>query len=475
VFGHIVRASHGVFSLVIGLIVAALWESCAVFSPSKYVPTLGTILKTLSRDFLIPLDSVVQGPGSHALWYHILVTLGMWAIGFSIAAFLGVILGFGLGISRTTYLVCLPYVNLLRALPSAVLWPLLIYVVPGDFVPTISLIVFGAMWQMLFMTMRAVQEIPREAFDVTAFMQLSTLQRNVLLAQWCLPGVFAGLEMGASIALLLTVTAEIFNPNMGGLGWYVAVGWNADAGPLAVVRIYGGLLITALLGYAVNGAFSTLQKRVVPGRESQRSSRRLANAVPTIARREIAEVLKTDRVTERLCEEFGGVQLSVLYQNTPYFYPEQTRRLKPYTSEDGTHSLVKPLVEALSVSRFTDSILHKIGRLRDTEQRKDLVQRDVVLRAPDGQPLLFARSWILEGSFPQRIQDLLSEEHLTIGQIVRELESDISYENLGYRDQISDKINDVFQQPGPILLIERMRLIKLRNRPAILIQEYVRP
>jgi ABC-type nitrate/sulfonate/bicarbonate transport system permease component len=80
-----------------------------------------------------------------------------------------------------------------------------------------------------------------------------------------LPFIMTGLRVGTTICLLLTITGELLS-GAPGIGFEIADAKNF----LDTPRMYAYVLVSALLGLVINGAFWIVQRRVLRWHASNR-------------------------------------------------------------------------------------------------------------------------------------------------------------------------------------------------------------
>jgi len=273
-------------------------------------------------------------------------------------------------------------------------------------------------------------------------MRVTALRRNWLLLHWAMPSVFSGLEIGAGVAFLLTVTAEILEQNTGGLGWYVATAPSFNQGVPELQRMYGGLCVTALVGLGLNSGIGYLRRHFVPWEKEETAKYKLTKRMPVIESSAARAILSANYVSEEMRRQFTSFEVNVTYQGPAYLLPGATDVL-----------------------------------MKGDPDKLDMVQRDVLLAVNTDSrrhTVLVAHSWIRRDRLSQQSRDALEAKASTIGDIVRQFERS-DHENLGYRNLVSDKFSDAFGTNGTIRVVERTRLIRVGDKPAVLIQEYVKP
>ena len=177
-------------------------------------------------------------------------TLLAWGIGMLIAMGIGIPLGMLLGSSWRSYLAATTAIEFLRPIPSVALIPLVILLRGRGLDMKVILIVYAAVWPILFNTiygMREVDPIARETARAFGLGRLAILWRISLRA--ASPFIYTGIRVSAAIALILAISAELIAGGGLGIGtWMIA---NSETG---VPRefLYAGIVVTGLLGLAIN-------------------------------------------------------------------------------------------------------------------------------------------------------------------------------------------------------------------------------
>lgn len=431
--------------LTIVLFILIMWEFLGRFGllDIYYWPLPSQIFPVLFNDLYYTSTNEYQDQNiSKNLLEHFSKTLIKWAIGFCFASLIGIIIGFLLGISRTSRALGYHVVNVLRGLPSAAIWPVCGLILGYGWESQYFVIIFGVTWPILLNTANALRSIPREIHDSLSFMKLSQWYKRYVLLICASPGIFTGLEIGCAIAFLLTVTVEIFWPANGGIGWYLSANYQDHN----QAQVFAGLLLTAFVGWGLNTFVHLARKKVIFWEEEILSVQH--SKFSTLSKKLLAKVkderlraiLKSNTVTETIENIFKvDVFPNVRYQEHPYMRPNELSRLFDHNGE--------------------------------------LLQRDIIINVPDEigkeKTIIFARSWISIGKLNEQFRKHLEEKKMTIGKIVRKMGIPCDYQNLWYQVVVSEKLGVAFGTKGKIVLIQRSRVIKLKGKPTILIHEFI--
>ncbi|MBW8482482.1 ABC transporter permease [Actinomadura parmotrematis] len=235
------------------------------------VLVLAAALEILARsgavaaDSLSPTSDIVVRAGEllgdGAFWSASLVpTLKAWGLGLVIAVAVAVPLGLLLG--------SVPYVNtatravveFLRPIPSVALIPLVSLILGTGLEMKVVLIVYAAVWPVMFNTLYGLGDADPVAKDTLrsfGFGPLAVLWRVTLPA--ALPFIYTGVRLATSIALILAVGAEILAGFGDGLGIFIGQAMGTLDGTRDVMT---GTLLAGCLGLLANSLLAFGERRL---------------------------------------------------------------------------------------------------------------------------------------------------------------------------------------------------------------------
>ena len=235
--------------LVASALVLTVWE---IFTAK---------LGTLPPPFFAPPQSLAEVFVSD--WRKLLDSAGnslqLLAIGISLGALAGFLVGVLIGWSRLASYWIHPVLRVLGPLPTTALLPISFYFFPSSWSTAIFLIALGTAFPVAILTWSGVASVNRNYYDVARTMGASPwfLVLRVAIPA-ALPQVFVGLFMGLGAAFSTLVVAEMLGVKSG-LGWYLtwAQGW------ASYPNMYGALLIMALLFSSVITLLFVVRDRVL--------------------------------------------------------------------------------------------------------------------------------------------------------------------------------------------------------------------
>jgi len=218
----------------------------------------------ISPLFLPPLSAVI-GDGlelikSGDLLGHLASSLWRILWGFLIGAGVGVFLGLTMGISRLADASIHPLIAATYPIPKIALLPLLILWLGLGEGSKIAVIALGVFFPVVVNTRAGVLDV--DPLLVKAALALGSSRAGIawkVLLPASLPMIFAGLKLGAGVALLLLVTAEMIAADKG-IGFLVI----SAANLMQTTRLLFGIMVLALLGLLSNWLLATLEKALLP-------------------------------------------------------------------------------------------------------------------------------------------------------------------------------------------------------------------
>jgi len=229
----------------------ALWEVV-----SRYVVANALFLAGPSQIAVAIYHLAATGE----LWRHIGVSAAEFALGYVIASFLGIALGFAMASSATAKQALQPWVSGLYATPTIALAPLFILWfgigIWSKVIVVISLVLFPVAInteaglrttsERLIEMLRSFGATPRQIFLKVALPS-------------AVPFILTGLKLGIGRGLIAVVVAELFG-SRAGLGRLISQ--SADA--FNMPELFAGVVILAVAGIVMTAGFSKLEARLVP-------------------------------------------------------------------------------------------------------------------------------------------------------------------------------------------------------------------
>jgi nitrate ABC transporter permease subunit len=197
-----------------------------------------------------------DGGTSKGLGWQILFSLQRVALGYSIAAIVGIAVGILIGTNLFMRRGLDPIIQILRTVPPLAWLPLSLALFKDNNPAAIFVIFITAIWPILINTAVGVQQIPQDYNNVAQVLQLSKMEYfTKILFPATVPYIFTGLRIGIGLAWLAIVAAEMLKAD-GGIGFFIWDAYNngGDSGTsqiiLAILYVGTvGLILDRLVGF----------------------------------------------------------------------------------------------------------------------------------------------------------------------------------------------------------------------------------
>lgn len=256
------RASRRIRSVLLGiagvLTMLLVWQAAS---------TLGWVNGT----YFPPPTEVFASLGRYLLdlyyWRTIGNTLLTWAIGLAIAGVSAVVLGTLIGLVPFLRRYTRSTVEFLRPIPSVAIIPLAILMFGLERDASLVIVVYATFWQIFIQVLYGVADVDPVARDTQRSFGLGPGSRFLhLVLPTALPYIMTGLRLGATVALILTVTGELLI-GADGIGHVITL--RATAGDYA--GIYAFVVTAGLLALVINLLVRVVERRVLAWHQSVRS------------------------------------------------------------------------------------------------------------------------------------------------------------------------------------------------------------
>jgi nitrate/nitrite transport system permease protein len=195
-----------------------------------------------------------KGPNDQGVGWNVLMSLERVALGFGLAAAVGIPAGFMIG--RFTFLSRMfnPLISLLRPVSPLAWLPIGLLVFKGANPAAIWTIFICSIWPMIINTAVGVQRVPQDYMNVARVLQLSEWKIvTKILFPAVLPYMLTGVRLAVGTAWLVIVAAEMLTGGVG-IGFWVWDEWNN----LNVKNIIIAIFVIGIVGLVLEFALIKL-------------------------------------------------------------------------------------------------------------------------------------------------------------------------------------------------------------------------
>ncbi len=229
-------------ALALGIFLV-VWQ---LLSGAKMLGTLPTpveILQDTDTQRLILEPFFDDGSNSVGLGHQLLASLQRVAIGYSLAAVVGVSVGVLIGSVKTFRLALDPLFQVFRTIPPLAWLPIALAILKDGPSGGIFVIFITAVWPIIINTAVGVKETPQDYKNVASVLKLSkTTYFFTILLPSAASYIFTGLRIAVGLAWLAIVAAEMLTGGTG-IGFFIWDSYNSSRiGDIVVAVIYVGLV-----------------------------------------------------------------------------------------------------------------------------------------------------------------------------------------------------------------------------------------
>lgn len=225
----------------------------------ELAPRSGLVSSAYLPPFSAMVEALAGQAGDPVFWEALAATLRGWALGLVIALVAGIAVGVLLGTSTFLREATATTVEFLRPIPSVGLIPVVVLLFGSSMTSTLLLVVYASFWQVLVQVVYGVQDIDPVASETARSYRISTLRRlRTVVWPTVLPYAMTGFRLAAAVALILEITGELIIGSPG-LGRIIALAQSAGA----VENMYALVLVTGLIGVAVNLVARVVERRAL--------------------------------------------------------------------------------------------------------------------------------------------------------------------------------------------------------------------
>ncbi len=233
--------------LGIGLLVL-VWELVSMGTGASIPSPKDTFIQAVDI-FSDPFYS--KGPNDQGVGWNVLSSLQRVAMGFGLAAVVGIPLGFMIG--RFTFLSRMfnPLISLLRPVSPLAWLPIGLLVFKGANPAAIWTIFICSIWPMIINTAVGVQRVPQDYMNVARVLNLSEWKIvTKILFPAVLPYMLTGVRLAVGTAWLVIVAAEMLTGGVG-IGFWVWDEWNNLNVKNIIIAIFVIGIVGLLLEFAL--------------------------------------------------------------------------------------------------------------------------------------------------------------------------------------------------------------------------------
>ena len=238
------------------------WQLSSSLGLTKLSGPLSLWTEQRTRELLL-YPFFDRGGLDKGLFLHTMSSLSRVALGYSMAAIIGIAAGIAVGLSKTLNRAFDPLFQFLRMVAPLAWVPIALVLFQQNQPAAIFVIFITSIWPILINTAEGVRQIPQDYRNVALGLQMSKNKFfTKILIPSALPYIFTGLRISIGLAWLAIIAAEIVMPGTPGIGFFI---WDANQNGYVSDIVLGVIWIGAI-GLILDRFMAWLQTRIAAGR-----------------------------------------------------------------------------------------------------------------------------------------------------------------------------------------------------------------
>ena len=234
---------------LLGLLLLVIIWSLVSMATAGSIPTPLDTAKQAIDIFSDPFYR--KGPNDQGVGWNVLASLQRVALGFGLAALVGIPTGFVIGRFEFMSRMFNPLISLMRPVSPLAWLPIGLLVFKGAHPAAIWTIFICSIWPMIINTAVGVQRVPQDYMNVARVLNLSEWKIvTKILFPSVLPYMLTGVRLAVGTAWLVIVAAEMLTGGVG-IGFWVWDEWNNLNVKNIIIAIFVIGIVGLLLEYAL--------------------------------------------------------------------------------------------------------------------------------------------------------------------------------------------------------------------------------
>jgi nitrate/nitrite transport system permease protein len=235
-------------------LLVGVWALLTMKEGSAF-PTPAATFEAAVKLFADPFYS--NGPNDQGIGWNILFSLQRVAVGFGLAAAVGIPLGFMIGRFKVLNDMFAPLISLLRPVSPLAWLPIGLLAFQAANPAAIWTIFICSIWPMIINTAVGVQRVPADYLNVARVLNLSEWKIITrILFPAVLPFMLTGVRLSVGTAWLVIVAAEMLTGGVG-IGFWLWDEWNN----LNVKHILIAIFVIGIVGLLLEWLLISIAKR----------------------------------------------------------------------------------------------------------------------------------------------------------------------------------------------------------------------
>jgi len=220
------------------------------------LPVISTPVETWDALVYLFQHGDTTQPNNPSMWSYIWSSMLTFLKGFAIALIVAIPLGLLLGANKTLNDLCTPAIEVLRPI-APIAWAPILIIAMGAKIGPMFVVAIGIFFPLLTNTIFGVMKIDKNLIDASKTLGANKWQIfSKVMVPCSLPYVMNGMKIGLGIGWMCIIAAEIYAPQLCGIGSFLVNQATAGNWPF----VYACLIMIAAMGLLTTGVAQYLHK-----------------------------------------------------------------------------------------------------------------------------------------------------------------------------------------------------------------------
>jgi nitrate/nitrite transport system permease protein len=238
-----------------------LWQILCS-DPSSSLPSPKTVVTDTWELIIHPFYD--NGGIDKGLFWHLLASLQRVALGYALAAVVGVAAGVLVGHSKWAMRALDPLFQVLRTIPPLAWLPLSLAAFRNGHPSAIFVIFITAIWPIIINTAVGIRNIPQDYQNVARVLNFKGFEYfGHIMLPAAAPYIFTGMRIGIGLSWLAIVAAEMLIGGVG-IGFFIWDSWNSSR----ISDIILALIYVGIIGFMLDRIIALAGRLVTRGTAS---------------------------------------------------------------------------------------------------------------------------------------------------------------------------------------------------------------
>ena len=240
------------------LVLIGIWQILCS-DPSSSLPSPKTVVTDTWELIVHPLYD--NGGIDKGLFWHLLASLQRVALGYALAAAVGIAAGVLVGHSIWAMRALDPLFQVLRTIPPLAWLPLSLAAFRNGHPSAIFVIFITAIWPIIINTAVGIRNIPQDYQNVARVLNFRGFEYfSHIMLPAAAPYIFTGMRIGIGLSWLAIVAAEMLIGGVG-IGFFIWDSWNSSR----ISDIILALIYVGIIGFMLDRLIALAARLVTRG------------------------------------------------------------------------------------------------------------------------------------------------------------------------------------------------------------------